>query len=197
MDEQRRAGESGAASSEYLVIGGIVVAILLVLGSVFRRELTNAITTIACNVASAVSGGNGGCGGGSAGSGQASNSPGELGPSELSPTSEARQRRQALFDEIGAGLKGRGDGYAVVGGSGERLWRVWPDGRSELLPASWKATYPDLKRGDVVYATHDGPVSGTVNAGPDPTAGNYANRILGSSEHSSVRGTINGGGDFI
>ena len=66
--------EKGATTAEFLVVAGVVVAILLVTMAVFRDELATAITTIGCNIQSAVGGGGGGCGstGPAAGSAQSS-----------------------------------------------------------------------------------------------------------------------------
>jgi len=56
MSERLR-GERGQTSSEYMVIAGVVVVILLAVFGVFRDEITNAMTTLMGNVNEATSSG--------------------------------------------------------------------------------------------------------------------------------------------
>jgi hypothetical protein len=197
-----RSGQ-GAASTDYLVVAGVTVVVLLGLWSVFRDELTAAIRTLTCNVVAASTGG-GGCGGGtgdSAARGEEPAAQAALEPWELNQTAEARRRRQALFDQVGAELARTNGDFAIVAGGGGRLWRVRSDGTAVLLQGTRTAAEQDLQRGQVLYVGRGGTgsapvVKGTVDAGPPPPS-TWDLKIAGSSEHASVRGTINGGGDFI
>jgi Flp pilus assembly pilin Flp len=77
-----RRGEKGATTSEYLVIAGVVVAIVLAVAGTFRTEISNAITILGCNISAGAGGGTGNCGGGSSAStaGSAGNPAGTGGP---------------------------------------------------------------------------------------------------------------------
>ena len=197
-----RSGQ-GAASTDYLVVAGVTVVVLLGLWSVFRDELTTAIRTLTCNVVAASTGG-GGCGSGAGATAAGGDTAAEqraLEPWELNQTAEARGRRQALFDQVAAELARTNAASAIVAGSGGRLWQVRADGSAVLLQGARTAAEQELQRGQVLYVGKGGAgaapvVKGTVDAGPPPM-NERSLAIAGSSEHSSVRGTINGGGDFI
>jgi Flp pilus assembly pilin Flp len=55
--KNRLRNEAGQTSSEYLVIAGMVVAIILVIMGIFRTELTNAIKSLSSEVNKGAKGG--------------------------------------------------------------------------------------------------------------------------------------------
>ena len=120
-------------------------------------------------------------------------------------------RRNLVFMQVSTDLKASGRKFAVVSGGSGRLWVVLANGRSFLVDHDVTL---DSQLFDVVAKqtglTHDDVLSfrntlvdagnkgvskpGNVFYFPEDSIRCWQ---LGSSEHSSVRGTINGGGDFI
>lgn len=134
-------------------------------------------------------------------------------------------KRKAAFDEVRAHLKETGATFAVVSGGGGRLWVLRADGPPLLMPTNI-ATYMRMGAvGDPRVVAQL--LSKQINLAPDETEkliqtiqlwGNFGSNFKsgqvlsfhprksgaegapdswGSSEHGSVRGTINGTGDFI
>jgi hypothetical protein len=134
-------------------------------------------------------------------------------------------RRKAAFDEVWAHMKQTGAGYAVVSGGGGRLWVLRPDGTAALMStdiAAYMRRGADGEHGPVSDLL--GPRLGLTkeetlkllltvrlfnNFGhafrsgqvlyfhPDKSGADGAPIQIGSTEHATIRGTINGGGDFI
>lgn len=134
-------------------------------------------------------------------------------------------RRAEAFNEVRSGMAQSGASFALVSGGGGRLWLLRPNGETRLLSiddtAYFRSGAPnaDLSRDlamapkmglsadefiQVVLTAKTWPDFGTdFKSGqvlrfiPGQSGGQGAPVRKGSSEHTSIRGTINGGGDFI
>jgi hypothetical protein len=71
----------GATTAEYVVIAGVIVAIVLAVAAIFRSEIASAVELLGCQIGLGAAGGSGGCGGGSGAStaGSAGSSGGGVG----------------------------------------------------------------------------------------------------------------------
>lgn len=133
-------------------------------------------------------------------------------------------RRAEAFNEVRADLAKTHAAFAVVSGGGGRLWILRPGGESILVDPNDVGYIRLGMRGSMddhlalAKRLHLSPdeimqLTGTVETWPSFGSDFKSGQVLtfhpgmsggrgapvrkGSSEHTSIRGTINGGGDFI
>jgi len=126
----RLRAQGGATTSEYLVIAGVIVGIVLAIAGTFRTEIAAALDILGCQINAGAAGGGGGCGGGAgtsaAGGGGGApggtNPGGRLQPGQLVQVPQGgpggRSQPGQVMPAGGPGAPGGGGGAGAPGSGG-------------------------------------------------------------------------------